>query len=135
LVLPTDHPEASNPRIDLRDFKDYPFVALDNRFQCRVQADALCAEAGFVPQIVLESDEPARLRQYVGDRRGIAILPVDLSISPRVRYVHLGSPLAVREFGVLTDARHEVLPQLQDFIAHVEAFNRRYPDWADLLDY
>lgn len=135
LVLPASHPQANNPRVDLADFKDHQFVALDNRFQSRIHADAVCAEAGFYPRIVLESNEPARLREYVGDGRGIAILPVDLSISPRIRYLHLGSPLAVCDFGVLTIAQNKDIPRVRDFIAHVEALEKRYPDWADLLDH
>jgi hypothetical protein len=63
------------------------------------------------------------------------IMTVDLSISPRVRYLHLESPLAIREFGLLTDARHEATPRVQEFIAQVEALEKRYPNWADLLDH
>ena len=135
LVLPANHPAAHTRRIDLRNFKDCTYVALDHRFESRAHADALCAEAGFTPRVVLESDNPSRLRQYVANGSGIAILPVDLSINPQVKYTPIASHLAVREFGVVTNNRTSTSPRVQNFIADIEALEKRYTDWADLLDH
>lgn len=135
LVLPANHPGAHTGRIDLANFKDDKFVALDHRFESRVHADELCAEAGFTPSVVLESDNPSRLRQYVANGIGIAVLPVDLSINPQVKYMPIDSSLAVREFGVVTNNRTNTTARVQNFIANIEALERRYAGWADLLDH
>lgn len=135
LVLPANHSDVHADRIDLTNFKDRKFVALDKRFESRVHADTLCAEAGFSPQVVLESDNPSRLRQYVANGSGIAILPVDLSINPQVKYMTIDSHLAVREFGVVTNKRTNTTPRVQNFMADIEALEKHYADWADLLDH
>lgn len=135
LVLPANHPDAHTGRIDLVNFKDCKFVALDYRFESRMHADALCNDAGFTPRVVLESDNPSRLRQYVANGSGIAILPVDLSINPQVKYMTIDSRLAVREFGIVTNDRTNSTARVQNFIANIEALEKRYTDWADLLDH
>lgn len=135
LVLSATDPRSTAPCADMRDFKDESFVSLDRRFHSRLAADALCAEAGFTPNIVLESDEPARLRHYVGDGRGVAILPFDYSINPRVRNVRINSELAVREFGVLSDLQRPLIPAARKFINNIMEIEQRYPRWADLLDH
>lgn len=135
LVLPVGHTHAARPSVDLREFSDSRFVALDSRFNTREYADALCAEAGFRPDIVLESDDAARLRHYVGEGIGVAILPADLSINPRVEYVRIASRLAIREFGFLVSARRALSPEAAGLLEHVRALGQKYPGWADLLDH
>lgn len=134
LVVSLGHAYATRSVLDLRDFNSSSFVALDARFDARRRADALCAEAGFEPNVVLASDDAARLRHYVADGLGVAILPTDLSINPRVRYVRIASQLAVRQFGLLTDARRGLGPAVAGFIEHTQALEAKYPGWADLLD-
>lgn len=134
LVLPAADPRASATHADMRDFRDDQFVALDRRFHSRIAADAICTEAGFTANVVLESDEPARLRHYVGDGRGVAILPMDLSINPRVHSLHIDSALAIREFGILCDAARPQPANTRRFIKNMRQIERRYPGWADLLD-
>lgn len=135
LVLSATDPRSEAPCADMRDFKGEGFVSLDRRFHSRLAADAVCAESGFVPNIVLESDQPARLRHYVGDGRGVAILPFDYTINPKVRNVRINSKLAVREFGVLSDLQRPLPPAARKFINNIIEIERRYPRWADLLDH
>lgn len=134
LVIPATHPRANDRSADLRDFSEHQFVAMDARFHSRINADILCREAGFIPNIVLECDDPARLRHYVGEGRGVAILPVDLSINPRVRLLPIDSPSAVREFGLVSDAQRAPSGCAKKFISTVVALGNQYPGWADLLD-
>lgn len=134
LVLPANHPHTDHSLANLRDFSDYQFVALDRRYHSRINADILCREAGFAANILLESDDPARLRHYVGEGRGIAILPCDLSINPRVRTIPIDSSSATREFGVIVDSRRQLSSPVEAFLASVRLLGEQYPGWADLLD-
>jgi DNA-binding transcriptional LysR family regulator len=134
LVIPATGTHVEDERADLASFHEHPFVALDRRFHSRANADILCSEAGFVPNIVLECDDPARLRHYVGEGRGIAILPADFSINPRVRTLPIDSPSAVREFGLLADSQRPQSAAAKQFVASVLAVGQQYPGWADLLD-
>jgi DNA-binding transcriptional LysR family regulator len=135
LVMPVTGTRAGDDRADLAAFAGHQFVALDRKFHSRAYADILCREAGFTPNVVLESDDPARLRHYVGVGRGIAILPADLSINPRIRTLPIDSPYAIREFGLLTDSRRALSPSAKKFVSSVLAVGEQYPGWADLLDH
>jgi DNA-binding transcriptional LysR family regulator len=135
LVVPATDARAGDGRADLASFRGSDFVALDRRFHSRTNADILCREAGFTPNIVLECDDPARLRHYVGAGRGIAILPVDFSINPRVRTLAIGSPSAVREFGLLVDSGRPPSVAAKRFVDSVRKVGQQYPGWADLLDH
>jgi LysR family transcriptional activator of glutamate synthase operon len=132
LVTPTGHRLANSPAVGLAEVRDESFLALDHRFDARQRADALCAAAGFSPQIVLESDNFMTIRGYVAAGLGIAILPADASASLRTVSVPLESPDAWRVFGLTWD-RARVSPESAALLAHTENLARRYPGWADIV--
>ena len=135
LVVPTHHRFASLDSIDLTTASEENYLALDPRYGTRTSADALCAEAGFVPRIFLEADDARTVRDYVGGGMGIAILPSDTSVNPRVVAVTIMSPLASREIGIAWDARQKLTPQATAFRDQAHCLGVRYPGWADLLDH
>ena len=134
LVVPTHHRFASLDSIDLATASEETFLALDARYSTRTAADALCAEAGFAPRIFLEADDARTIRDYVGGGLGIAILPSDTSVNPRVVAVPIMSPLATREIGIAWDDRQRLSPQAVAFRDQARSLGIRYPGWADLLD-
>jgi LysR family transcriptional activator of glutamate synthase operon len=135
LVVPAHHRFASLDSIDLATTSEESYLALDPRFATRTLADALCAEAGFSPRIFLEADSVQTVRDYVGGGLGVAILPNDTSVNPRVVAVPIMSPLASREIGIAWDARHRLSPLAAAFRDQADSLGIRYPGWADLLDH
>jgi LysR family transcriptional regulator, transcription activator of glutamate synthase operon len=135
LVVPAHHRFAALDAIDLATATEESYLSLDRRFATRSLADALCAEAGFAPRILLEADDPQTVRDYVAGGLGVAILPSDTSVSPRVVAVPILSPLAVREVGIAWDARHRLSPLATALREHARSLGTRYPGWADLLDH
>ena len=52
-----------------------PFVSLRRTSALREQSDALCAQAGFRPQVVFEGDDLSTVRGFVAAGLGVAIMP------------------------------------------------------------
>ena len=75
LAVPAAHKLADRPVIDLAEVASERFLALDPRFATRAQAEALTEEAGFRPDVVLQTDDLRTLREYVAEGHGVAILP------------------------------------------------------------
>jgi DNA-binding transcriptional LysR family regulator len=134
LTLPANHPRAGDERVSLRDFADADFLALDQRFSTRHDADALMAEAGITPRIVMEGDNARTVRDWVAGGHGVAILPSDGSMNPRVRTVTIDSELATRDIGLAWYTHRHAGGAAVSFRAHVLQLNEQYPSWADLLD-
>lgn len=75
LALPADHPLAKTKAIALADVRDIPFLSLDQNKPLRQTMDIFCHAAGFTPEIVLETDNPATLRGMIAAGLGIAFIP------------------------------------------------------------
>jgi LysR family transcriptional regulator, transcription activator of glutamate synthase operon len=131
LVVPTSHRFATAREIDLATVRDDAFLALDNRFDARRRADALCVSAGFTPRVVLEADDLMTIRGYIATGMGIAVLPADASLSPRTASIPLTNPDAHRTFGLAWDAERASTAALA-LIAHAEELASKYPGWADI---
>ncbi|TFB87562.1 LysR family transcriptional regulator [Cryobacterium algoricola] len=134
LVVPAHHRLAGLDAVDLADAAEESFLSLDSRYSTRQQADALCHEAGFVPRILLEADDARTVRDYVAGGLGIAILPTDTSVNPRVVNVPIASPNASREIGIAWDLHRRLGPVGASFRDNAEELVARYPGVADLLD-
>ena len=134
LVVPAHHRLAGRAVVDLADASGESFLALDDRYSTRQQADALCQEAGFTPKILLEADDAGTVRDYVAGGLGIAILPTDTSVNPRVISVPLSSPNASRDIGIVWDPQRRLSPVAAAFRDHAQSMVTRYPGLADLLD-
>jgi LysR family transcriptional activator of glutamate synthase operon len=134
LVMPTHHRLAGRDSIDLAEAADEGFLALDPRYSTRQLADALCAEAGFRAAIFLEADNAQTVRDYVASGLGVAILPNETTINPRVVSVPIASSLASREIGLAWSARRRQTPWAEAFRESARALSARYPGWADLGD-
>ncbi|WP_320668862.1 LysR family transcriptional regulator [Patulibacter defluvii] len=75
LLLPPGHPLEGRPRIAMAELADESFAALHHGYGLRTLFEQLCARAGFVPRIVLETSSFATLVGLVVAGHGLAVLP------------------------------------------------------------
>lgn len=134
LVVSAHHPLAGRAMVNLAEASDENFLAMDARYSTRQQADALCEEAGFTARIVLEADDARTVRDYVAGGLGVAILPTDTSVNPRVTRIPIDSPNAAREIGITWDPQRRLSPVAAAFRDYADDLVTRYPGLADLVD-
>ena len=75
LVVPPEHPLAKREKIYLNEVKDEPFISMNTGFGFRNLTDEFCHEAGFVPNIAFEGDEPGVIGDLVRQGLGVAFIP------------------------------------------------------------
>lgn len=75
LSLPSGHPLSHRDSVTLRELEGVPFISLSRGKSLRTVMDHYCKQAGLVPNIVLESDDPYMLRNLVSCGFGAAFVP------------------------------------------------------------
>jgi LysR family transcriptional regulator, transcription activator of glutamate synthase operon len=75
VVLPRDHPLAARRRLRMAELAGEQFVSYREGARLRELLNYAAHEAGFEPQIKLESNESERIRRLVARGMGVAILP------------------------------------------------------------
>lgn len=75
MILPKDDRHADLPYVSLSDFSKANFIAAPKGFMLREALEAFCKKAGFTPQVVMESDNPDTVRDFVRAGLGVAIVP------------------------------------------------------------
>lgn len=85
LALPPGHALLERNSIPIRDIVNEPFISMPIGYGLREIADNLCNQAGFNPNIVIESNEPLSIIRYVKYGLGLAfITPLILEIDPKL---------------------------------------------------
>lgn len=72
LIVPKQHPLAARKSIRLREVAGEPFVSLKSGYGLRDITDQYCQQAGFMPRIVFEGNEPIAIRGLVKAGLGLA---------------------------------------------------------------
>lgn len=75
LAVPATDRYARLSAVRLADFRELDFISLDARRQFRCICDRFCAEAGFTPRIVFESDSPETVRNMIAAHMGVGFWP------------------------------------------------------------
>ena len=75
LATPKDAEYADKKCISLDEVKDKGFVNLSGSRLFRVVCDKFCESAGFVPNIIFESDSPATVKNIIKTGAGIGFWP------------------------------------------------------------
>lgn len=89
-VLPLEHRLARQPVVELRDLAEDLFVAFPGAAGgsvVRCLAERACAEAGFRPRVVGEAHQTNAVFGLVGAGLGVALLPLEASVSPAMGVV------------------------------------------------
>ena len=93
LALPTRHALAGRTRVHLKSVAGDPFVMFprDEAPLLHAGVQALCAQAGFVPQVVQHATQIHTVVGLVGAELGVAVVPATArNLRPRnVRFVQL----------------------------------------------
>lgn len=124
LALPRDHRLAEQERIGLAEVAEESFVSLRPMSALRQQADGLCEQAGFRPEVVFEGDDLSTVRGFVAAGLGVAIVPAPRAGSPEsaagpVLYREIVDPGAVREICLTWSAERRLLAGADLFRQHV----------------
>lgn len=75
LAMPRANPLSGAVSIQLSQVADQPFICLYRGKSLRTITDACCQQAGFEPNIALESDSPGTVRELIALGVGLAFIP------------------------------------------------------------
>ena len=76
-----NHPIAQKDSVRLLEAAPYQFVTYSSGPSIRELTDSLCLQAGFRPNIILESDSPNTFKSFIQSQMGIALLPYQTQMS------------------------------------------------------
>ncbi|NRS19293.1 LysR family transcriptional regulator [Brevibacillus sp. HB1.2] len=94
LAVPSAHRLAGRHRIHLSEVANDPFISLKPGYMFREITDDFCREAGFLPNIVCEGDEPAAISGLVRTGLGVAFLPIAAKKElPPLTLLHIEEPV------------------------------------------
>ncbi|MEJ3747846.1 LysR family transcriptional regulator [Actinomycetes bacterium KLBMP 9797] len=121
-VLPTGHPLAAQPVIDLADLAGEPWVGSEPPGPCLEPILDACAAAGFSPNFVAKSEDYATTQGFVAAGLGVSLIPrLGLTRHPGVtiRPVRHPEPVrtiyaAVREISLAQPAPRALIDALID---------------------
>lgn len=75
LAVPIGHQAALQPTIRLAEAAEEPFINLMGSRPFRHICDHLCHQAGFIPNIVFESDNPSSVKNMIAAEMGVGFWP------------------------------------------------------------
>lgn len=75
LAVTRSHPLANKTEISLIEAADESFISLMGSRQFRWICDRFCANAGFTPNIIFESDNPAAVKNMIAANMGVGFWP------------------------------------------------------------
>lgn len=100
LAVPSDHPLARRKSIKLIEAASEAFICLHKGKGLRVITDELCHQAGFSPNVIMESDSPSTVRGLVSMGVGFTFVPKiswpGMGDDPRVSLVEIEEPSCYR---------------------------------------
>jgi len=103
LIVPNQHRLANREEIELHELVDDPFVSLKIGYGIRDTADYLCKQAGFVPNIAFEVNEPSLVSCLVQSGVGVAFLPMNAwkgTLEQTTACLHIKEPQFQRTIGL-----------------------------------
>lgn len=99
LAVPVEHPLAKRTKIQLSEVAGDNFISLKPGQGLREITDKFCQYAGFTPQIIFESDDPATVRGLIRAGQGIAFIPAITwggSTGSSMKLLHIEEPACER---------------------------------------
>ena len=75
LAMPDTNPLASHASVNLADFEKADFITLQQGVALRNITDFYCRAAGFTPHVILESDNPGTVREFIKAGLGVSFAP------------------------------------------------------------
>ncbi len=75
MLLPPGDRHKNLPYVSLSDFAKSNFIAPPKNFQLRTLLEMYCKDRGFSPRVVMESDNPDAVKEFVRAGLGVALVP------------------------------------------------------------
>lgn len=103
LALPKSHTLAQRPDIALEEVREEGFIHLKPGNALREITDDFCRQAGFIPSVLFESDDPATVRGLIRAGQGIGFIPAvswgDMA-DTRIALLRIKQPACKRTIGI-----------------------------------
>ncbi len=118
VVLPLGHPLAGRRRVRMAELSGEQFISYREGARLRELLRSAGLQAGFEPQIKLESNESQRIRRLVARRMGVAILPRSDAVTPgaEVAVVKLVHPSLHRDITLAWREERRLPPAAAEFL-------------------
>lgn len=137
LALPSADPLSADNEIDLALLADRPFICLHKGKGLREITDEYCRMAGFLPNIIMESDSPEIVRDLIALGGGLAFVPAvswhGMENTPAIKLVKISNPRCMRYINMKSDSsRYQTgaAKKLKEYLIEFfhNAANRQNPD-------
>ena len=133
LAMPDAHPLADKKSVNLEDFEKSDFISLQQGAVLRSITDFYCQMAGFTPHVILESDNPGTVREFIKAGLGVSFAP---SITwhgvggDKVSLVPIASPTCQRYIGLTWEKGHTLSAPAESvkqyFIKNFAGFAKKF---------
>jgi DNA-binding transcriptional LysR family regulator len=118
LLVPPNHRLAGRKKIKLYEVKDEPFISMNTGYGFRNVTDEFCLEAGFVPNIAFEGDEPGVIGELVKQGLGVAFVPAIswmYNSNPSLKRLQIERPRCERTIGLGWSKRRHLSETAKQF--------------------
>src|SRR5215510_5318270 len=118
LAVPPRHRLAGRGHIPLAEVTAEPFISVKRGYWSRDLTDEACLQAGFIPNIICEGDEPGALRSLVAAGLGVAFLPTSsqrAGAGPEVAWLHITEPVCERTVSLVWREDHYLSAAVRRF--------------------
>ncbi|MDS0525827.1 LysR family transcriptional regulator [Clostridium sp. SHJSY1] len=99
LAVPLNHPLSKRTSINLTEVTNDDFISLKRGKDLREITDTFCKYAGFTPNVIFESDDPATVRGLIKAGQGIAFIPAISwggTTGSSIKLLHINEPTCER---------------------------------------
>lgn len=125
LAVSKSNPISNIENLSLKDLKDERFISMPRGRSLYSITNSICSDAGFTPNISIQTDDPFYVRKYVEMGLGIAFFP---SCSWEGLF---SDAVAIRKIGNYTRSTYVCLPstrkvkrEVSEFLKHLSALTR-----------
>jgi DNA-binding transcriptional LysR family regulator len=118
VIVPRDHPLSARKRVKMRELSGEQFIAFRRGARLRELLVGAGRQAGFDPQVKLESNESQRIRRLVARGMGVAILPRSdvMAAGADVAALELIEPSLTRDITLAWRADRRHSPAAAEFL-------------------
>jgi len=119
VMLPPDHRLAPRKSLQISALAQEEFISFREGSRIRELLAGAAEQAGFVPQVKLESNESQRIRRLVARGMGVAILPRSDALGPgaEIAVARLVSPSLTRDITLAWRAQRRLPPAAAEFLS------------------
>lgn len=128
LLLTSDtHPLADEEKVRLLDFRKERFISSSIGFGVLEAGEQFCREAGFVPDLMFDGNEPELAERLVAEGKGVMFMSERVYrwrmsmevVDPPLRHIrglHIWEPVCTRTLGLGQLRNHYISPSAKKFL-------------------